>query len=77
MMKRFAVVALVMALGAGAAYAQSFQRHVKGDEVLKRTTTVVHPERWVGELDDLMARAKAEKKLVFWLQIVGNLEGGL
>ncbi len=77
MMKRFAVVVLVAVLGAGMAHAQSFQRHVKGDEVLKRTTTVVHPERWATELDNVMAKAKAEKKLVFWMQIVGDLAGGL
>ncbi len=77
MKKLIAALALVALLGSGPLCAQSYQRHVKGDEVLKRTTTVVQEEQWSDSLDALMARAKAEKKLIFWLQLVGDLGGGL
>ncbi len=77
MKKLIAVSALVALLGSGPLCAQSFKRHVKGDEVLKRTTTVVEEEQWSDSLDALMVRAKAEKKLIFWLQLVGDLGGGL
>ena len=77
MKKLIAVCALAALLASGPLWAQSFKKHVKGDEVLKRTTTVVQKERWSDSLDGLMARAKAEKKLIFWLQLVGDLGGGL
>ncbi len=77
MKKLIAVSALVALLGSGPLCAQSFKRHVKGDEVLKRTTTVVEEEEWSDSLDALMVRAKAEKKLIFWLQLVGDLGGKL
>lgn len=77
MKKLIAALALVALLGSGPLCAQSYKRHVKGEEVLKRTTTVVEEEQWSDSLDALMARAKAEKKLIFWLQLVGDLGGKL
>ncbi len=77
MRKLIAVSVLAALVSSGPLSAQSYKRHVKGDEVLKRTTTVVQEEQWSQSLDALMARAKAEKKLIFWLQLVGDLGGGL
>ena len=77
MKKLIAALALVALLGSGPLCAQNYKRHVKGAEVLKRTTTVVEEEQWSDSLDALMARAKAEKKLIFWLQLVGDLGGKL
>lgn len=77
MKKLIAALALVALLGSGPLCAQSYKRHVKGEEVLKRTTTVVEEEQWSDSLEALMARAKAEKKLIFWLQLVGDLGGKL
>lgn len=77
MKKLIAVIALAALLGSGPLYAQSYKKYVKGDEVLKRTTTVVQKEQWSDSLDGLMTRAKAEKKLIFWLQLVGDLGGKL
>ncbi len=77
MKKLIAALALVALMGSGPLCAQSYKRHVKGDEVLKRTTTVLAKRQWTDSLDALMARAKTEKKLIFWLQLVGDLGGGL
>ena len=77
MKKLIAVSALAALLASGPLWAQGYKRHVKGGDVLKRTTTVVQEEQWSGSLDALMARAKAEKKLIFWMQLVGDLGGGL
>ncbi len=77
MKKLIAASALVALLGSGPLCAQNYKRHVKGAEVLKRTTTVVEEEQWSDSLEALMARAKAEKKLIFWLQLVGDLGGKL
>ena len=77
MKKLPAVAALAALVLSGPLCAQNFKTHVGGDEVAKRTTTVVQKEEWSNSLDELMAKAKAEKKLVFWLQLVGDLGGGL
>lgn len=77
MKKLIAVSALVALLASGPLCAQGYKKHVKGEDALKRTTTVVETKQWSDSLDDLMARAKAEKKLIFWMQLVGKLDGGL
>ena len=77
MTRRIVLVTLVTVVAAGFASAQTFERRVKGDEVSRRTTTVVYPERWSSSLDELKVTAKKKKKLVFWLQLVGDLGGAL
>ena len=77
MKKLIAVSAVTVLLASGPLCAQSYKKHVKGEDVLKRTTTVVKEEPWASSLDKLMARAKDEKKLIFWMQLVGDLDGGL
>ena len=72
-----AVCALVTVLGTGTLYAQSYRTHVKGEEVQTRTSTVLAKRPWSNSLDELMARAQKEKKLVFWMHLVGDLDGGL
>lgn len=50
---------------------------VSGDEVEKRTETVMTVYNWGATLDEVKKRAQKEKKLIFWLQIVGELDDGL
>lgn len=75
--KRIAVASFALALASSPVWADVYPKHVKGDDVEKRTTEVVQTEEWADSLDGLLARAKDEKKLVFWLQLVGSLDGGL
>lgn len=51
--------------------------HVKGSEVSARTTKVLAAIDWGNDLEAVREKAKKEKKLVFWLQLVGELDGGL
>ena len=50
---------------------------VRGTQVAERTTKALSEIPWAGDLDQVLEKAKKEKKLVFWLQIVGDLAGGL
>lgn len=50
---------------------------VKGPQVAERTTKVLTKIDWTHDLSTLLEKAKQEKKLAFWLQLVGDLDGGL
>jgi hypothetical protein len=50
---------------------------VSGPRVIERTDKVISAIPWAKDLDDALARAAKEKKLVFHVQIVGDLQGGL
>lgn len=50
---------------------------VKGPQVSERTTKVLTKIDWTNDLSALLEKAKQEKKLAFWLQLVGDLDGGL
>ncbi len=52
-------------------------RPIPGDEVAKRTDKVMTEINWVNDLDKLQEKAQKENKLIFWMQIVGKLDGGL
>lgn len=70
---RKAIVILVVFFGASAATAES----LKGPQVAERTHKVLSKIDWAHDLSALLETAKQEKKLVFWLQLVGDLDGGL
>ena len=50
---------------------------LSGVTVAKRAAKVMEAIDWAPDLKTAQERAKKEKKMVFWLQIVGNLDGGL
>jgi hypothetical protein len=50
---------------------------IPGGEVAKRVEKVMAIYKWDESLESALARAEKEKKLVFWLDIVGELDGGL
>ncbi len=50
---------------------------IKGPQVAERTTKVLTKIDWTHDLTTLLEKAKQEKKLAFWLQLVGDLDGGL
>lgn len=72
------VAAFVVLLAGGLVSAQDAPRKtVSGQEVEKRTKTVMKAYGWSNSVKDLEKRAQKEKKLIFWLQIVGKLDEGL
>jgi hypothetical protein len=50
---------------------------VSGTKVAARTDKVIQAIDWSSSLSAVKERAQKEKKLVFWLQLVGELDGGL
>lgn len=50
---------------------------VSGTQVAERTEKVLKSLPWASSLAEAKERAQKENKLVFWLQLVGNLDGGL
>jgi len=73
MRQRIGLLWVLLFLPAGAIEAQN----VKGTQVLERTAKVVGAIDWGNDLEAVKEKAKKEKKLVFWLQLVGELDGGL
>ena len=73
MKRSLALASLVVFMLAGPAAAQV----VGGGEVEKRTVQVVNSTHWSRTFAALKDRAQSEKKLIFWLQLVGDLDGGL
>lgn len=72
------VVALALFVLGGVVQAQDAPRIiVKKEEVKKRVEEVLKTYRWSHNLDDLKKRAAKEKKLIFWMQIVGDLGDSL
>ena len=69
---------LPVALAVGLALTVSLQAQtVGGAEVEKRTTVVLQKGNWSSTFDAVKMRAEKEGKLIFWLQLVGELDGGL
>ena len=73
MRQRIGLLGVGLFLFAGSVQAE----HVKGSQVSSRTTKVVSAIDWGNDLQAVQEKAGKEKKLVFWLQLVGELDGGL
>jgi len=50
---------------------------VSGVTVSQRAANVMEAIDWAPDLKTAQEKAKEQKKLVFWLQLVGDLDGGL
>lgn len=48
-----------------------------GTEVAKRVDLMLSGVTWHGNFDDAMASAVEQGKPLFWLQMVGKIDGGL
>ena len=76
--RKIPCLALALFLATGTLGAQHAPRTtVSGSEVKERTEELLKVYNWSSSLDDLKSRAESENKLMFWIQIVGNLGGGL
>jgi hypothetical protein len=53
------------------------QDAVHGAQVYKRTKALVQSIAWSSSLEDLKAEASRTGKMIFWLQLVGDLDEGL
>jgi len=79
MIQRMTLAAVVVIFSCCGLRAQNAERiTVKGDEVERRVETLMKSWDWTfNDFGELTERAKKDDKLVFWLQIVGNLDDGL
>lgn len=50
---------------------------ISGTAVEKRVMQMMQGIDWYASFDDAVAAAAEEAKPVFWVQLVGNLDGGL
>ncbi len=50
---------------------------VSGKKVEKSVSKVMSTLHWKRSLEDVKEIAKKSGKMIFWLQIVGDLDGGL
>lgn len=50
---------------------------VSGSKVAERTTLVGQAIDWKGSLEEAKKEAAEKHKMIFWMQIVGDLQGGL
>lgn len=71
------VVAFAVSLGVSVFSPRLQAQSISGDKVKTNTEQVVEKLRWSPSLGELKERAAKERKLIFWLQLVGELDGGL
>ena len=68
---------LAGALVAGLATSAPAQDRMPGDTVAERTVTMMTSLDWHSSLAELTQIAAEKQKPIFWLQIVGELDGDL
>ena len=69
--------ALLFAVQGASSLLASDKHYVSAAEVKRNTELVMSKIPWVAELEEAKKQAENQKKLIFWLQIVGELNGGL
>lgn len=79
MLKKLTVAAFAVLLTTGALQAQNVSYKTWTGEQVKANVDKMMAKIFPGEatLNDLKKRAQAEKKMIFWVDIVGDLDGGL
>ena len=69
--------ALLFAVQGATSLLAADKHYVSAAEVKRNTELVMTKIPWAEGLEEAKKRAEKEKKLVFYLQIVGELDGGL
>ena len=78
MLRKLTVAAFAVLFMTGALHAQNVAyTTVKGEQVKLNVDKMMSKINWGTDLDELKKKAKAQKKMIFWVDIVGDLDGGL
>ena len=78
MLKKLTVAAFAVLLTTGALQAQNVTYKTwTGEQVKSNVDKMMSKINWGTDLDELKKKAKAQKKMIFWVDIVGDLDGGL
>ena len=78
MLRKLTVAAVAVLLTTGALHAQNVAyKTVTGAQVQLNVDKMMSKINWSKDFSQLKKQAQAERKMIFWVDIVGDLDGGL
>ena len=78
MLRKLTVAAVAVLLTTGALHAQNVAyKPVTGEQVKLNVDKMMSKINWSKDFNELKKKAQAQKKMIFWVDIVGDLDGGL
>ena len=78
MLKKLTIAAIAVLLTTGALQAQNVAyKTVTGEQVKQNVDKMMSKINWSKDFNELKKKAQAEKKMIFWVDIVGDINGGL
>ena len=73
-MKKYALLAVFFVFPL---FADAVKQTVPAGQVEKNVNKVMKIYKWQDSIDNLKEEAEEKGKMIFWLQVVGELDGGL
>ena len=78
MLRKLTVAAVAVLLTTGALHAQNVAyKTVTGEQVQLNVDKMMSKIDWSKDFNELKKKAQAERKMIFWVDIVGDINGGL
>ena len=78
MLRKLTVAAVAVLLTTGVLHAQNVAyKTVTGEQVKLNVDKMMSKIDWSKDFNELKKKAQAQKKMIFWVDIVGDLDGGL
>ena len=78
MLRKLTVAAVAVLLTTGALHAQNVAyKTVTGEQVQLTVDKMMSKINWNKDFNELKKKAQAERKMIFWVDIVGDIDGGL
>ena len=78
MLRKLTLAAVAMLLTTGVLHAQNVAyKTVTGGQVKLNVDKMMSKIDWSKDFNELKKKAQAQKKMIFWVDIVGDLDGGL
>jgi len=78
MLRKLTVAAVAVLLTTGVLHAQNVAyKTVTGGQVKLNVDKMMSKIDWSKDFNELKKKAQAERKMIFWVDIVGDLDGGL
>ena len=78
MLRKLTVAAFAVLFMTGALHAQNVAyTTVKGEQVKLNVDKMMSKINWSKDFSELKKKAQPEKKMIFWVDIVGEIDGGL
>lgn len=78
MLRKLTVAAVAVLLTTGVLHAQNVAyKTVTGGQVKLNVDKMMSKIDWSKDFNELKKKAQAQKKMIFWVDIVGDINGGL